>query len=82
MSGPPGIIIDPRACTACRACELACHFHHTRTFGTSDRSVRIDYDPDRGEVSIVFLDTCDACVEEDMPLCVQFCTPAALTLRS
>jgi Fe-S-cluster-containing dehydrogenase component len=80
MTNLANIVIDSRRCTACRACELACHFHHTGTFGTSERSIRIQYDADRSEVTITFDDTCDGCMTEIEPMCVHFCVPEAIAL--
>lgn len=72
---------DTDLCTACRACELACHYHHTRTFGTSESSVIVRYRPDVGQVAITFDRTCDRCAEEVTPFCVQFCDPGAISLE-
>jgi Fe-S-cluster-containing dehydrogenase component len=82
MPAPANVAIDTRLCTACRACELACHFHHTGHFGTFQRSLRIEYLADEGAVTITFEDTCDRCQEEAAPLCARFCAPGAIALRS
>ena len=37
-------------CTVCRACVIACHFHHTRLFGTTKSSVHIIYDADTADL--------------------------------
>lgn len=81
MSQLARAIVEPALCTACRACELACHYHHSGRFGTSRASVRIDYDPDLSEVAIAFEDTCDQCVGEAEPLCAHFCVPGAIRVR-
>ena len=68
-------------CTACRACVIACHFHHTRLFGTTESSIHITFDADTADLVLQIDDTCDLCADEDQPLCVQVCVPAAITLR-
>lgn len=40
------MIVTTDLCTACRACELACHYHHTGKFGTTEHSVHISYQED------------------------------------
>lgn len=74
------LIVDPTLCTVCRACVLACHFHHTRLFGTSESSIHITYDADTSDLVIQIDDTCDACVGESQHWCVQACVPGAVTL--
>ena len=81
MDQPESVVVEPALCTACRACELACHFHHTGRFGTSRRSLRIEYLADDGAVTITFEDTCDGCPKEAAPLCAHFCAPGAIALR-
>ncbi len=77
---PASVVIDTDLCTACRACELACHFHHSGGFSTSRNSIHVQFDADVGEIDIVIDDTCDACSGEMEPLCVHFCTPGALSV--
>jgi Fe-S-cluster-containing dehydrogenase component len=72
--------VDTYLCTACRACELACHYHHSATFGTSESSVLVRYRPDIGDVEISFDRTCDRCTQEVVPFCVQFCDTDAISL--
>lgn len=76
----PNVILrmDPDLCTACRACELACHFRHTGRFGTSQSSIHINYRADIGEVAIHIDPTCDLCGGK--PFCVEFCSFRALTI--
>jgi|WetSurMetagenome_2_1015567.scaffolds.fasta_scaffold302588_2 Fe-S-cluster-containing dehydrogenase component len=70
--------IDSALCTVCRACEVACHFHHTRTFGASATSVEIRYNAANGDVEILFLGSCDGCTQETGPFCARFCAPGAI----
>jgi Fe-S-cluster-containing dehydrogenase component len=82
VNAPAAIEVVPAACTACRACELACHYHHSGTFGTSRASIRIDLDADSGALRLEFDASCDGCAGESVPLCVRFCAPGALHLRA
>jgi len=81
MSAPDVLEINSRACTACRACEIACHYHHTGTFGTSRRSIVVRFDADTGALGIEFGTTCDSCVTEVGPRCAAACLPGALRVR-
>ena len=73
-----GLVVNTDLCTACRACELACHYHHRGTFGVSSTSIRIDFDGDRGALRIQFDSSCDGCANEPAPQCAHACTPGAL----
>lgn len=81
MSQPVKVVVEPELCTACRACELACHYHHNGRFGTSRASVRLRYDADTSELAITFDDTCDQCAGEAEPLCAHFCVAGAIRIR-
>ena len=72
----PNLITE--LCTACRACELACHYHHQATFGTSASSIRVDFDGDTGAIQIQIDLSCDGCRQEPEPLCVHACEPGAI----
>ncbi len=80
MSVPPSLLVDAQRCTACRSCELACHYHHTGRFGTTRSSVHVQYEADSSGLSITFDRTCNECPDEDVPLCAQFCGPGAIQL--
>jgi Fe-S-cluster-containing dehydrogenase component len=81
MKYPTSLAIDTRKCTACRACELACHYHHSGVFGTTENSVTIEYQPDSGNLNISINETCDECGGEILPFCVKYCAPRAIQLR-
>lgn len=81
MMKPANIGIATKLCTACRACELACHFHHSGRFGTFRNSIHIQFDADVGDVKILFDNTCDACLGEKEPLCAHFCALGALSFH-
>lgn len=74
------LVIDPARCTICRACVIACHFHHTRLFGTAESSIHIVHNADTADLALEIDDTCDLCAGESQSLCVQACIPAAITL--
>ena len=76
------LVADPALCTACRACEVACHFHHTQTFGTAHSSIRVEYDPEASTVQIHFLPSCDFCATAAVVACVAACVPGAVRSRS
>ena len=82
LTKPANLIVDTQLCTACRACELACHFHHSGNFGVSKSSVHLHYDPDTSAVQIEFDDTCDQCPGESEPLCAHFCVPGAIAMAA
>ena len=75
------LLIITNNCTACRACEIACHFHHTTRFGTSRSSIYIDYNEDTSELEIIFDETCDSCAGLTVPHCVNCCIPGAIQLK-
>jgi Fe-S-cluster-containing dehydrogenase component len=81
MTIPSTLRVDTALCTACRACELACHYHHTGSFGIVKNSVHVDYDADTSEVAIGFDETCDFCSSEGEPLCAAYCGPGAILVR-
>lgn len=78
------IRLDEAKCTGCRACEVLCAFHHTRTFTRANASIRVA----RVEVNGAFTvqlpadygAPCDLCVGEAAPMCVTFCAPGALSV--
>jgi Fe-S-cluster-containing dehydrogenase component len=73
------ISVDENTCVGCSICEMACSFHHNRDFLPDKSSMRIYFD-DEGGLNIVILPTCDLCVNERIPLCVEFCPSRAVKL--
>ena len=74
------VVRNPKACYGCRACELACSFHHQKVFSPGGGSIRVAKDHRTGHISWHLDLTCDLCEEEHKPLCVRFCAYQALTM--
>jgi len=73
------ILTDVSRCKGCRACELACSFHHSgrRSFSPAASSTRVSRDNDTAEITISIDSTCDLCSGEEQPLCVKYCVYGA-----
>jgi Fe-S-cluster-containing dehydrogenase component len=80
MAITQNLILDTDLCTNCRACEMACHFHHQGTFGVAAASIRIDFNSDTGDLRIQIDSNCDNCEQETGPMCVHFCEPGAIRI--
>ncbi len=73
-------IIDPALCTGCMACELACSFHHLKTYMPSRSSIEVIRNEKTGQAKINILSSdqnrrvgCDDCKEEKEKQCVKYC---------
>ena len=66
------ITVTPDRCTGCRACEMACSFHHTDSFSPERSRIRVTKDEFRG-IDVPTL--CRQCVR---PPCVEWCPADAL----
>ena len=77
------LVVHPELCSGCRACELICSFHHKGTFSRGNSSVYVRRNERKGifEITVEGPPTCDLCKDEKYPMCVQFCSREALTLR-
>jgi Fe-S-cluster-containing hydrogenase component 2 len=82
-----GLIAHVEKCTGCRACEIACSFHHERIFSPTISSIEIHRDLEKGKMAITIYDrkvgthhACDECEGEKEPLCVKYCTTKAITV--
>jgi Fe-S-cluster-containing hydrogenase component 2 len=85
------IIVDkPEACTGCLICEMACSFHHTRTYSRSQSSIKVNksiVEPKRGPSIVICLENerripvCDMCKKEAFPLCIQYCPENVFKLK-
>jgi Fe-S-cluster-containing hydrogenase component 2 len=76
------LILETKNCTGCRACEIACSFHHKRVFSQSLSSIQIYELPQRKGFTLSFFFKpsedhvpCDGCAKLEMPFCVKYCNP-------
>lgn len=79
--------VSPDKCTGCRTCEVACAFHHNRSFSREVSSVRVKRKERAGEFDITINESdeggypaCDLCEGEEGPMCVKFCLSDAINL--
>jgi Fe-S-cluster-containing dehydrogenase component len=80
MATTQGLELRTDLCTACRACELACHYHHQATFGTTASSIHVDFDGATGVIEVQIDSSCDGCGQEPRPLCLSACSREAIRL--
>ncbi|MBW2608974.1 MAG: hypothetical protein JRC68_01345 [Deltaproteobacteria bacterium] len=72
------IIRDEKACFGCRSCELVCSFHHEKVFSPELSSIKVSRNNRTAKISWFIDSTCDSCMEEPRPLCVEYCFYGAL----
>lgn len=72
------LVTYAEACYGCRACELACSFHHERVFSPELSSIRVSNNYLAGEIQLSIDSTCDLCKGEAQPLCMEYCLYGAL----
>lgn len=84
-SSPFNIRISNQECTGCRACEIACAFHHRRVFSRKMASLEVLRSEKDWKMSITrYLRdekghlACDYCEGEKEPLCVKYCARGAI----
>ena len=75
-------------CMGCRSCEIACSYHHTRSFSRRGSSIHVRRWERKGGFEIKInreegrkQPSCDLCMGEPAPLCVRFCVPKALKVE-
>ena len=76
------IIRNSKLCYACKICQLACSFHHTKSFWPDRSSINVSRDPQRGTIKWSIKSTCDKCANEKEPLCIKYCTYGALQIEN
>lgn len=74
------ILFYSQNCTGCRACEVACGFHWTHQMDPSQSSIMIQRDDRLGRIEAEIRENCDRCPDKEIPLCIQVCSPRALSL--
>ncbi|GAB4113356.1 MAG: hypothetical protein Kow00103_05310 [Candidatus Caldatribacteriota bacterium] len=72
------IIRDNKLCYGCKTCQLACSYHHTRSFWPEKSSILVLRSPLTGKIKWSINQTCDECLNEIEPLCIKYCTYQAL----
>ena len=68
-------------CIGCRSCEIACSYHLKKAFTPFMSSIKVIRDSAKDIVEISVDSRCDACEDEEIPLCVKYCVSDALKLR-
>ncbi len=83
-------VANPKLCTGCLICEMACSFHHTKRFSRSQSSIRVRksiFNQEEGVKITIYHKkiegslVCDFCREEDSPRCVQLCPENVLEME-
>jgi len=64
------IIRNSNLCYACKTCQLACSFHHTKTFWPERSSITVSRNPQ------------DGTIKEKETLCVKYCMYGALQISN
>jgi len=76
------IIRNSNLCYACKTCQLACSFHHTKTFWPERSSITVSRNPQDGTIKWRINATCDQCINEKETLCVKYCMYGALQISN
>jgi Fe-S-cluster-containing dehydrogenase component len=74
------IVVDPRLCNGCRACELACSLHHSGLMSPELSSVKVRRSNRTAAIEWLALSTCDLCETEEEPLCQKYCGCKAIRI--
>ena len=85
--------VSNEKCTGCRACEVACSYHHDEgIFNPRAASLQVCRNEKEGKFSIILYGDmpeekregrfpCDLCKDEPQPLCVRYCRPKAIAIE-
>jgi len=76
------IIWNGNLCYGCKACQLACSFHHTNSFYPEKSSITVFRSSLEGTIKWSINSTCDECQSETEPLCIKYCTYKALQVST
>jgi Fe-S-cluster-containing hydrogenase component 2 len=76
------IIRNSNLCYACKTCQLACSFHHTKAFWPDQSSIAVSRNPQNGTIKWRIKSTCDKCIDKEEPLCVKYCIYGALQISN
>lgn len=73
------VTFETSGCTGCRACEIACSYHHKKVFSPSISSIEVTDKQPGFVVSFYTANAnghlaCDKCEGEDGPLCLKYCS--------
>jgi len=73
--------IDNAKCTGCKLCQMVCSYHQTGFFTLERSCIRISIDNGTGSIqTTIDPECCDMCPEDDLPLCMKFCPPRAISI--
>lgn len=84
--------VSNEKCTGCRACEVACSYHHDEgIFNPRAASLQVCRSEKEGKFFIILYSDmpeekregrfpCDLCEGEPQPLCIKHCRPNAITV--
>jgi carbon-monoxide dehydrogenase iron sulfur subunit len=77
------IWLDPRQCKGCLRCELACSFYQSgcKIFNPELSSTKVFRSNQDKKISMMIDDTCNECIDVEIPYCVKACVFGARGIR-
>ena len=72
------LVVNINSCYACRTCELACSFHHSKTFSPEISSIKVTTNVFEGRICANIDSSCDLCADEKVPMCIMLCPYGAI----